>query len=91
MTDDREMKYLMDCMETSAGTVINAHQILNDPEEDNAEILDLAEKLKDEHALRLARLYRDFIKEIIGRRQATGNFQYPFDPFDEWGVKKDPA
>mgnify|MGYP000058615994 CR=1 FL=1 len=84
---DREMKHLMDCMHTCSGSVIFAHNTLNDPDEDNAELLEMTEKLKEEHSLKLARGYNTFIYEFIDRRHASGNFQYPFEPFDEWGRK----
>ncbi|MEP1932172.1 MAG: hypothetical protein ABJO52_20860 [Nisaea sp.] len=84
---DRELKHLMDCMHTCSGSVINAHEILSNPDDEPPEILEMAEKLKEEHALKLARDYNAFIYEIIDRRNACGNFQYPFEPFDEWGKR----
>lgn len=83
--DDREMKHLMDCMHSSAGAVISGHDLSNDPEyKKDPEALKLAQKCYDEGALRLAKLYGEFIEEIIKRRHETGNFQYPFEPFDEY-------
>ncbi len=86
--NDRQMKRLMDMMHSSSGAVINAHDILHDPEyTDDQELRDMALKLHEESAFRLALVVESFIQETIDRRHKTGNFQYPFPPFDEW----DPA
>jgi len=83
--NDRQMKRLMDMMHSSSGAVINAHDILNDPDcAGNEEILEEARKLHEESAFRLALVVDAFIKETIDRRHKTGNFQYPFPPFDEY-------
>lgn len=82
--NDRQMKHLMDRMHTLSGSIINAHEALNEPGEDNQEVIEMAERLKGESSLLLAEICSRFINEIIDRRHETGNFQYPFEPFDEW-------
>jgi len=83
--NDREIKHLMDKMHASAGGVLCAELHLQDDEfAEDAEILAQAQELKDKSALRLARVTSEFIEEIIKRRHKTGNFQYPFEPFDEY-------
>ena len=84
--NDRQMKRLMDMMHASSGAVINAHAILHDPDSaSDMELRDMALKLQEESAFRLALVVDTFIQETIDRRHKTGNFQYPFPPFDEWG------
>lgn len=84
--NDRQMKRLMDMMHSSSGAVINAHAILHDPDSaDDQELREMALKLHEESAFRLALVVDAFIQETIDRRHKTGNFQYPFPPFDEWG------
>ena len=82
---DRGMKNLLDCMESASAGVLGAEGFLNDPEfaddpSNKAEALEL----KNQSAVRLAKHTSEFIAELIKRRHATHNFQYPFEPFDEY-------
>ena len=78
--NDHEMKRLMDSMHAAAGAVVESHKCMNDPDYiADPEVLALAKKCYEDGALDLARTYTTFINEIIDRRHATGNFQYPFE------------
>ena len=88
---DRGMKSLLDCMESASAGVLGAEGFLNDPEfaddpSNKAEALEL----KNQSAVRLAKHTSEFIAELIKRRHATHNFQYPFEPFDEYPAHGQP-
>lgn len=59
---------------------------MNSPDwRDDDGLLKDARACHDEASFRLALVTLEFIQEMINRRHQTGNFQYPFEPFDEWG------
>jgi hypothetical protein len=87
--NDRQLKRLMDMMQSSAGCVITGHDIMHSPDtRDDPELRDFARECHDEGAFHLALATWKFIEEMIKRRHQTGNFQYPFEPFDEWGQNR---
>lgn len=82
---DRGMKSLLDRMESASAGVLGAEGFLNDPEfADDPSSKAEALELKNQSAVRLAKHTSEFIAELIKRRHATQNFQYPFEPFNEY-------
>jgi hypothetical protein len=88
---DRGMKNLLDRMESASAGVLGAEGVLNDPEF-AADPINKAEALalKNQSAVRLAKHTSEFIAELVKRRHATQNFQYPFEPFDEYPAHGQP-
>ncbi|MBL1422556.1 MAG: hypothetical protein COC24_018780 [Alphaproteobacteria bacterium] len=77
--NNSEMMHLLDQMHSASDGVHIAENHLNDSEyENDTDILIMAQELKDKSALRLANITSDLLAEIIKRRHAMGDFQYPF-------------
>lgn len=81
--NDRDMKQLLFNMEASAGAILEGHRCMNDPDHQaDPEVAALAKGCFEDGALRLARAFSDFYEEVISRRHASGNFDYPFEPLE---------
>jgi len=83
--DDRRMKFLLDRMHSSSDAFATAECLLaENADACEGSLLQEALDLKENASGMMAEAIREFLEEIRQRRHESGNYQYPFAPFEEF-------